>query len=147
MNIPTTYIEWVDAITYIRDHPKNDMYIDNLNQGNLDCDDILLLRLKNIVTECVNIRLNKELKSLIAYFNGPVEYNSFSLEILSLKKEFAYCRKLVSIKIFPYEIQEELNKSIDEDANRIQGILEEQTLRADKSGVINSIIRNNPINR
>lgn len=147
MNIPTSYIEWVDAITFIRDHPKNDMYIDNLNNGRLDCDDIMLLRLKNTIVDCINNRLSKEVESFTNYFNGPVEYNSFSLKLIALKKEFNYCKKIANIKIFPKEIHEELNKSLDEKADMIQDILEKQTLRADKSGVINSIIRNNPINK
>ena len=147
MNIPSTYIEWVDAINFIKDHPKNDVYIDNLNKGSLDCDDNLLNNLRNTIMECVNKRLSKEVESFVSYFNGPVEYNSFSLKIVSLRKEFNYCRKLVSINIFPGEMQNLLNKMIDDEADKIQKILEEQTLRADKSGLINSIIRNNPINR
>ncbi len=147
MNIPSTYIEWVEAINYIFSHPRNDMYIDNLNKGNLDCDNNLLQKLKFEVTDCIFNRIGKEVESFGSYLRTQIDYNSFSLKVVELKKEILYGKKLASIKIFSNEIQEEIISQIQEMADKIQNLLEEQTKMIDKTGSINSIIKNNPINK
>ena len=147
MNIPTTYSEWVEAIKYVETHPRNDMYIDILNNGTLEYDDILITRLKSEIGNCVFIRIGRELESFTRYLDGLVDYNSFSLKIVKLKKELIYGKKLASIKILPKDISDELNKQIDNKADIIQELLVKETQRIDKTGTINSIIRNNPINK
>lgn len=147
MNIPTAYIEWVNAINYVKEHPRNDMYIDNLNKGTLEYDNNLIQRLKQELSDCIFGRIGKEVESFTRYLKGQVDYNSFSLKVVELKKELIYGKKLANIRILPDNVRDELNKQIIEVADQIQNLLVEQTQRIDKTGSINSIIKNNPINR
>ena len=147
MNIPSTYIEWIDAIEYVKDHPRNDIYIENLNKGTLDYDDILIKRLEAELNNCIFYRMGKEVESFGNYIRGSLDYNSFSLKVVEIKKEFIYCKKIANIKILPSKIKEELNNAVMNNANRVQELLETQTEGLDKSGSINSIIKSNPINK
>ena len=148
MNIPSTYIEWIDAFNYIKTHPKNEIYIDYLNKGSLDANESLIEKLKIEMIDCILTRINNAYSSFVKYLNGgSVEYNGFSLKIVELRREFNYVMKLVNINIFTKEIKEELSNIIQTNADSIQTKLVQETTMIDRSGTINSMIKNNPINR
>ena len=55
MKSPTSYYEWVECLEYIKDKPRNDLYLDILKKGKLDADNNLLMRL---IKELANIIRN-----------------------------------------------------------------------------------------
>lgn len=146
MNIPTTYIEWIKCFEYVKDHPRNEMYIDILNKGILDYDENLISKLANELSSVITYRLSGALNTFTESLKGTIEYNSLSLEIISLRKEFNYAFQLGNIKVFPDNVKEGLIDLIKKNADNMQKALEENTKMSDRSGTINSMIKNNPIN-
>jgi len=148
MNIPTTYYEWITSFDYIKDKPRNELYIETLNKGRLDADSDLKMKLVKELTDVVVYRLEKAVNSFTDYLNGgEVDYNGLSLQIVSLRKEFIYDKKLVNLKIIARNVGMELSNAIQKRADNLQSVLEKKTVYSDKSGILNSLIKSNPINR
>lgn len=147
MKEPTSYFEWVQFLEYIKDKPRNDLYIETLNKGTMDADNTLLLRLSNEIESVINYRMQKELNSFTQYLKTNIDYNGLSLELIKLKKELIFDKKMVNIKIFNDSIKEKLTSNVQKQADTIQNVLLERTKNIDKSGMMNSLVKNNPVNK
>ena len=147
MKEPTSYFEWTKILEYIKDKPRNDLYLDTLNKGTLDADQSLLVRLSQEVENLINYRLKKELNSFMEYIKNKIDYNGLSLELIKLKKELIYDRKLSNINIFTNDIKTRLTETLQKQADNIQNVLMERTKNIDRTGLMNSLVKNNPVNK
>ena len=147
MKEPTSYFEWTKILEYIKDKPRNDLYLDTLNKGTLDADQSLLVRLSQEVENLINYRLKKELNSFMEYIKNKIDYNGLSLELIKLKKELIYDKKLSNINIFTSDIKTRLTETIQKQADNIQNVLMERTKNIDRTGLMNSLVKNNPVNK
>ena len=148
MNIPTTYYEWVSAFDYIKDKPRNDLYLETLNKGHLAGDNDLKMKLVRELADVIKYRLEKTVSSFNEYLaSGELDYNGLSLQIVTVRKEFVFAKKLINIQIVPKDVSKIIEKSIQERADKLQEVLVKQTVYADRSGVLNSLIKSNPINK
>ena len=148
MNAPRTYYEWVSSFDYIKDKPRNDLYLDTLNKGSIEGDNNLKMKLVKELADVINYRLERAVTSFNEYLtSGELDYNGLSLQIVTVRKEFVYAKKLINIHIVPKEVIPVLEESVQKRADRLQEVLVKQTVYADRSGVLNSLIKSNPINR
>ena len=147
MKEPTSYFEWTKILEYIKDKPRNDLYLDTLNKGTLDADQSLLVRLSQEVENLINYRLKKELNSFMEYIKNKIDYNGLSLELIKLKKELIYDKKLSNINIFTNDIKTRLTETLQKQADSIQNVLMERTKNIDRTGLMNSLVKNNPVNK
>ena len=147
MKEPTSYFEWTKILEYIKDKPRNDLYLETLNKGTLDADQSLLVRLSQEVENLVNYRLKKELNSFMEYIKNKIDYNGLSLELIKLKKELIYDKKLSNINIFTSDIKTRLTETLQKQADSIQNVLMERTKNIDRTGLMNSLVKNNPVNK
>lgn len=147
MKEPTSYFEWTKILEYIKDKPRNDLYLDTLNKGTLDADQSLLVRLSQEVENLINYRLKKELNSFMEYIKNKIDYNGLSLELIKLKKELIYDKKLSNINIFTSDIKTRLTETLQKQADSIQNVLMERTKNIDRTGLMNSLVKNNPVNK
>ncbi len=147
MKEPTSYFEWTKILEYIKDKPRNDLYLDTLNKGTLDADQSLLVRLSQEVENLINYRLKKELNSFMEYIKNKIDYNGLSLELIKLKKELIYDKKLSNINIFTSDIKTRLTETLQKQADNIQNVLMERTKNIDRTGLMNSLVKNNPVNK
>lgn len=147
MKEPTTYFEWTKFLEYIKDKPRNELYIETLNKGRLDADNSLLVRLSQEVSNVISYRMQKELSSFTEYLKTKIDYNGLSLELIKLKKELIFDKKLANIKIFSEDICKGLTESVQKQADNIQNVLLERTKNIDRSGMMNSLVKNNPVNK
>jgi protein tyrosine/serine phosphatase len=147
MKEPTSYFEWTKILEYIKDKPRNDLYLDTLNKGTLDADQGLLVRLSQEVENLINYRLKKELNSFMEYIKNKIDYNGLSLELIKLKKELIYDKKLSNINIFTSDIKTRLTETLQKQADNIQNVLMERTKNIDRTGLMNSLVKNNPVNK
>ena len=147
MKSPTSYYEWIECFNYIKDKPRNDMYLELLNKGRIDADQGLILKLVKELTNVIGYRIENIVNEFMQYINSGIDYNGLSLQIVSLRKEFNYAKKLVYLNIFPKNISDELAKTIQTKADQMQDILVNKTEYMDRSGILNSLIKNNPINK
>ena len=147
MKEPTSYFEWTKILEYIKDKPRNDLYLETLNKGTLDADQGLLIRLSQEVENLINYRLKRELNSFMEYIKNKIDYNGLSLELIKLKKELIYDRKLSNINIFTNDIKTRLTETLQKQADSIQNVLMERTKNIDRTGLMNSLVKNNPVNK
>ena len=147
MKEPTSYFEWTKILEYIKDKPRNDLYLETLNKGTLDADQGLLIRLSQEVENLINYRLKRELNSFMEYIKNKIDYNGLSLELIKLKKELIYDRKLSNINIFTNDIKTRLTETLQKQADNIQNVLMERTKNIDRTGLMNSLVKNNPVNK
>ena len=147
MNIPTTYFEWVQAIEYIKDKPQNDLYIETLRKGTLDTSGELIYKIGQELGNVIKYRTEKTIASFTDYLRTGIDYNGLSLQIIKVRKEFNYSKKLVYLNIFPRDLSDKLADIIQKNADQLQNTLVEKTKDADRSGILNSLIKQNPINR
>ena len=97
MREPTTYFEWMKFLEYIKDKPRNDLYIETLNKGTIDADNTLLIKLAGEVEKIISYRMNKELNSFTEYLKTQIDYNGLSLELIKLRKELVFDKKLSNL--------------------------------------------------
>ena len=147
MREPTSYYEWTKILEYIKDKPRNDLYIETLNKGMIDADKGLIIKLAGEVENLINYRTQKELNSFMQYLRTSIDYNGLSLELIKLKKELVFDMKLSNIKVFNEEIRKKLSNNVQKQADAIQNVLIEKTKDIDRTGMMNSLIRNNPVNK
>ena len=147
MKEPTSYFEWVNFLEYIKDKPRNDLYIDTLNKGRMDADTNLLLKLASEIENIISYRMQKELTSFTEYLKSGMDYNGLSLELIKLKKELVFDKKLANIKIFNDNIKLGLTNKVQKEADTIQNVLLDKTKNIDRSGMMNSLVKNNPVNK
>ena len=147
MKEPTTYYEWIQAIDYIKDKPQNDLYIETLRKGTLETDNLIINKIGRELASVIQYRTEKTISSFMEYLKSGVDYNGLSLEIIKVRKEFNYSKKLVYLKIFPRDLSDKIAAVIQDNADKLQEILVEKTKNADRSGILNSLIKQNPINR
>ena len=147
MKEPTSYFEWVKFLEYIKDKPRNDLYIETLNKGRMDADTNLLLKLASEIENIISYRMQKELTSFTEYLKSGMDYNGLSLELIKLKKELIFDKKLANIKIFNDNIKLGLTNKVQKEADTIQNVLLDKTRNIDRSGMMNSLVKNNPVNK
>ena len=147
MKEPTTFYEWIQASDYIKDKPQNDLYIETLRKGTLETDNLIINKIGRELASVIQYRTEKTISSFMEYLKSGVDYNGLSLEIIKVRKEFNYSKKLVYLKIFPRDLSDKIAAVIQDNADKLQEILVEKTKNADRSGILNSLIKQNPINR
>jgi len=147
MNCPTSYYEWIECFEYIKDKPRNDLYLDILKKGKLDADQNLLMKLIKELANIISYRLENTISAFTEYLQSGIDYNGLSLEIITVRKEFNYAKKLVYLNVIPKDISANLANTIQLKANQLQEVLEQKTRNADRSGILNSLIKSNPINK
>ena len=147
MKEPTSYFEWTKILEYIKDKPRNDLYIETLNKGRMDADQNLLIRLSQEVESLISYRMQRELNSFMEYIKNKIDYNGLSLELIKLKKELIFDKKLANINIFTNDIKERLTNTVQKQADSIQNVLIERTKNIDRTGLMNSLVKNNPVNK
>ncbi len=147
MKEPTTYYEWIQAINYIKDKPQNDLYIETLKKGTLDASDDVIMKICRELSDVIRYRTEKTISSFMEYLKTGVDYNGLSLQIIKVRKEFNYSKKLVYLDIFPKDLRDRIADLIQKNADRLQETLVTQTKNSDRSGILNSLIKQNPINR
>ena len=147
MREPTTYFEWMKFLEYTKDKPRNDLYIETLNKGTIDADNTLLIKLAGEVEKIISYRMNKELNSFTEYLKTQIDYNGLSLELIKLRKELVFDKKLSNLNIFNQEIKSKMTSNVQKQADTIQEVLLDRTKNIDRSGMMNSLVKNSPVNK
>ena len=91
--------------------------------------------------------LKRELNSFMEYLKDKIDYNGLSLELIKLKKELIFDKKLANINIFNSDIKGKLTSTVQKQADSIQNVLMERTKNIDRTGLMNSLVKNNPVNK
>ena len=148
MKIPTNYAEWISSFEFLKTANRNNEYIDILKKGTLEMDNDLLYKFIDNLDALVAHRLTISIDKIINILNvGINDNNVFVMYLLDVRKEFNYLYKLCDLNVLPEENRNKFKNNIKEQANLMQKTLEDKTLNADRTGLLRSQVRNNPVNR
>ncbi|MBQ7141021.1 MAG: hypothetical protein IJO32_05910 [Bacilli bacterium] len=148
MNVPTNYAEWINCFEFLKTSTRNNEYIEILKKGTIEMDENLLYKFIDNLDALVAHRLTVSIDKFIKLLESGVNDNNvFIMNLLDVRKEFNYLYKLCDLNVLPQENRDMFRKTIQEQADLMQKALEEKTLNADRTGLLRSQVRNNPVNR
>lgn len=146
MNIPNSYVAWVDTLENLKNSPKNEMLLSESNKSKMKLEGDATIRFINKVEDLIQYRLNIMLNKFIGKLETlAIDNNSFSLELLEIKKEYRYLINIAKLNIIPKENSNILVASLKTQAIKVEKKLEEETKRVDRTGMLFSILKSNKI--
>jgi len=148
MKSPTNYAEWVNCLEFLKTATRNNEYIDIIKKGTIEMDENLLYKFIDNLDNLFAHRLTVSIDKFINLLNSGVNDNNiFVMHLLEVRKEFNYLYKLCDLNVLPEENRNMFKKTIKEQADLMQKTLEDKTLNADRTGLLRSQVRNNPVNK
>ena len=143
-----TYYEMISFLEKLKKAPKDENNIVFLQTHNTYTPGNVLYRVIDHVTNVIRYRLTTSLDNFTYKLKSTKkDENLFSLEVIEIKKEIAYCLKISNNITIPEENKNKLKETIQNYANEIEDILEESATNVDPTGKLLSIIKNHNLNK
>lgn len=99
-----TYFEWVDTFRILKDSPMDDKILDNLRNKKLDGGEYVLIRLARHISLTNKYRLENALYNLLNNIvKANLDLDVLSLELVGMKKEISFVRKIIDLPIVNLE--------------------------------------------
>lgn len=142
-----TYFEWVEILENLKISPRDDNLINNLYSQKIDLVGNILYRFIVHVNDTVRTRLKNSLDSILLKMNTLYnDINSLSLEVINIKKELMFCKKLMNLPVIPEENRNKFMETLQNFANEINEALEVSVTGLDTTGEAIMMIKNSKIN-
>ena len=142
-----TYFEWVEILENLKTSPRDDNLINNLYSQKIDLVGNILYRFIVHVNDTVRTRLKNSLDSILLKMNTIYnDINSLSLEVINIKKELMFCKKLMNLPVIPEENRNKFMETLQNFANEINEALEVSVTGLDTTGEAIMMIKNSKIN-
>lgn len=137
-----TYYEMIEYIEKLKTAPRNDKNITYFINHKIHMPGNVLYRFIDHITDLTRTRLNNSLDNFIDKIKivGKDE-NTFSLEILEIKKEIDYLINITKAINIPEENKNKLKETIHEFSTEVKQVLENNANRIDTTGRLLKIIR------
>lgn len=131
-----TYFEWVDMIEKLKDAPMDDNLLKQLDDKKLDGTKYTLHKLVIHIFGTARTRINNGFQKFIdKLLVGQISnIDILSLELVNLKKEFGFSRKIINLSIISDEEKKKCKENLDGFIKGICDMLEKVMVRADISG-------------
>lgn len=142
-----TYYEWINTFDQLKDGPRNDEIINNLYKEKINLDGNILYRFIIHINALIRARLKNALESILTKIASIYkDTNLLSIEILNIKKELIFAKKIINLPVIPEENKNMFKKTLQNFANEIQETLEMSANNIDNTGTTLTLIRNSKIN-
>jgi len=142
-----TYYEWIDTFDQLKDGPRNDNVVDNLYKEKINLDGNILYRFIIHINDLIRTRLKNSLESILTKIASIYkDTNLLSIEILNIKKELIFAKKIINLPVIPEENKNMFKKTLQNFANEIQETLEMSANNIDNTGTTLTLIKNSKIN-
>ena len=142
-----TYFEWVEILENLKTSTRDDNLINNLYSQKIDLVGNILYRFIIHVNDTVRTRLKNSLDSILLKMNTIYnDINSLSLEVINIKKELMFCKKLMNLPVIPEENRNKFMETLQNFANEINEALEVSVTGLDTTGEAIMMIKNSKIN-
>lgn len=142
-----TYFEWVEILENLKTSPRDDNLINNLYSQKIDLVGNILYRFIVHINDTVRTRLKNSLDSILLKMNTIYnDINSLSLEVINIKKELMFCKKLMNLPVIPEENRNKFMETLQNFANEINEALEVSVTGLDTTGEAIMMIKNSKIN-
>lgn len=142
-----TYYEWITTFDKLKNGPRNEELLNNLYKKTIDLEGNILYRFIIHINDLVRTRLKGALDDTLYKIKTIYQdTNVLSLEIINIKKELVFAKKIISLPVIPDENQNKFMETLQSFANEIQDALMESVTGFDTTGEIISMIKNSKIN-
>ena len=145
-NPPRSYAEWVELLDMFKNKTDDEAVVAAMQQGTLEWQAGVAERFSQKLVDAFNHRMNmatdkfqKEMQRSQGQERAIVQ------ALLALRKEFRFLLGAMDLPVLPEKDRGHYCKLISDQANNIQKSLEDSA-KADRSGKLSSIVRNNRVN-
>ena len=142
-----TYYEWISTFEELKTGPRNEELLNKLYDKNIELEGNILYRFIVHVNDLVRTRLKNSLEGILSKLKIIYhDSNAISLEIINIKKELAFAKKIINLPVIPKENQEKFSTTLQGFADEISEALETSIAGIDTTGEIILMIKNSKIN-
>jgi len=142
-----TYFEWIEILENLKTSPRDDNLITNLYSQKIELVGNILYRFIIHVNDTVRTRLKNSLDSILLKINTIYkDTNALSLEVINIKKELLFCKKLMNLPVIPEENRNKFMETLQNFANEINEALEISVTGLDNTGEAIMMVKNSKIN-
>lgn len=141
-----TYYEWINNFDSLKQGPRNDLLLDNLYNSTIELDGNMLYRFIRHINNLIRTRLKNTLEDMLHKISNTNDINILSLEIINIKKELAFAKRIINLPVIPSENKKKFSETLQKFANEINEAIEINAENIDTTGEIITLIKNSKIN-
>lgn len=143
---PHTYSEWVEVLEMLKSKQSDQEVLAAMKSGTVEWQSGVAERFVTKLTDAVNSRMNAatdRFQKEISRTKG--EERAIVQALLALRRELGFLLQCVDLPAIPQKDRQQYRRLIISQADSIQSSLEDSA-KADRTGKLASIIRNNKVN-
>lgn len=140
------YYEWINNFDSLKQGPRNDLLLDNLYNSSIELDGNMLYRFIRHINNLIRTRLKNALEDMLHKISNTNDINILSLEIINIKKELAFAKRIINLPVIPSENKKKFSETLQKFANEINEAIEVNAENIDTTGEIITLIKNSKIN-
>ena len=147
LKAPSTYAEWIKCLEMLKEATMDELVIEIMNQGHLSWQagiterfTIELFEVLNVRITMINNMLDKKLRG------GSGSEFELASTLINGRNAIKTLFKLSKINSFPEDLKKTIEKTLIDYADKLQHSLIESA-KADRTGRLVILIKNNPVNK
>lgn len=142
-----TYYEWISKLEELKNGPRNEEIIQDLYQQTIELDGNILYRFIRHINDVIRTRLKNALEKTLSNIERLYgEKDTLSLEIINIKKELHFAKKIINLPVIPDENKNKFRETLQKFANEINEALISSLEGIDTTGEVLMMIKNSKIN-
>lgn len=141
-----TYYEWINDFDLLKHGPRNDSLLNTLYENTIELNGNMLYRFIKHINDLIRTRLKNALEDTLYKISNTSDINILSIEIINIKKELAFAKRIINIPVIPSENKKKFSETLQKFANEINDTLETSIENIDTTGEIITLIKNSKIN-
>lgn len=142
-----TYFEWINSFDQLKTGTRNEDLLNTLYKSTITLEGSILYRFIIHINDLIRTRLKNSLDSILYKLRTIYQdSNALSLEIINIKKELAFAKKIINLPVIPEENKNKFKETLQNFANEISETLEHSLSGIDTTGEIITMVKNSKIN-
>lgn len=142
-----TYYEWICNLELLKEGPRDEVLLEKLYNSTIELEGNILYRFIKHINDVIRTRLKNNLDSLLLKIKNIYhDSNALSLEIINIKKELLFAKKIINLPVIPIENKNKFKETLQKFANEINDVLERSIEGMDSTGEAITMIKNSKIN-
>lgn len=142
-----TYYEWITNLEKLKTAPRDEELLKTLYEGKIELVGNISYRFIKHINDVIRTRLKNSLEGILLKMNTIYkDTNALSLEVINIKKELSFSKKIINIPAIPEENKNKFKETLQMFANEINDTLEESASNLDNTGEALLMIKNSKIN-
>lgn len=142
-----TYFEWIANLEKLKTGPRDENMLTHLYNSKIELEGNILYRFITHINSVVRTRLKNSLDGILVKMETIYnDTNALSLEVINIKKELAFAKRLINLPVIPEENKLKFKETLQKFANEINDVLEKSVTGLDTTGEAIMMIKNSKIN-